>query len=375
MARKTETGSTSSHARSTASLNSLRSQVDKIDLQMLKLINERARIASEIGKVKHDQAGDIFAPAREEEVLQNLIANNQGPLDAASIRAIYREIMSGSRALQRTMKIAYLGGEYSFSHLAVLERFGQAFESLRVNSISAVFEEVNGRHADIGVVPLENSTDGRVADTLEMFIRLPHIRICSEIRLRVHHHLLANCDQPEIRRVYSKGSALSQCRNWLAKNVPHASQHEVSSTADAARLAQSEPGAAAVASRQAAVRYGLRMLFENIEDSPNNETRFAVIGSQEVPRSGNDKTALMFKVSHQPGSLVDVLNIFKQNKVNLSWIESFPARTQKVEYIFFVDLEGHHEDPKVKRALMAVEQHCESLTILGSFPVAPLSGD
>ena len=174
MARKTESGSTSGNSRAAASLSSLRSQVDKVDLQILKLINDRARLASDIGKVKHDQAGDIFAPAREEEVLQNLIANNQGPLDAATIRAIYREIMSGSRALQRTMKIAYLGGgDILFSHLAVLERFGQAFESLRVNSISAVFEEVNSRHADIGVVPLENSTDGRVADTLEMFIRLP----------------------------------------------------------------------------------------------------------------------------------------------------------------------------------------------------------
>jgi chorismate mutase/prephenate dehydratase len=374
MARKVDGGSQPA-SRSSASLNSLRSQIDKIDLQILKLINDRARLAVEIGKLKQDQSSEIFAPAREEEVIQNLLAHNQGPLDPATVRAIYREIMSGSRALQRMLKIAYLGGEFSFSHLAVLERFGQAFESLRVNSIAAVFEEVNSRHADIGVVPLENSTDGRVADTLEMFIRLPHIKIVSEIRLRIHHHLLANCDQPEIRRVYSKGNALSQCRNWLAKNLPHASQHEVSSTADAARLAQSEPGAAAVASRQAAVRYGLRILFENIEDSPYNETRFAVIGSQTVPRSGHDKTALMFKVSHQPGSLVDALSLFKQNKINLTWIESFPARTPKMEYIFFVDFEGHVDDPKVKRTLAALSSQCEMLTILGSFPVAPVSGD
>src|SRR5262245_66507139 len=208
-----------------------------------------------------------------------------------------------------------------------------------------------------------------------MFIRLPHIKICSEIRLRVHHHLLANRDQPEIRRIYSKGNALSQCRNWLAKNVPHASQHEVSSTADAARLAQTEPGAAAVASRQAAVRYGLRILFENIEDSPHNETRFAVIGSLEVARTGNDKTALMFKVTHQPGALVDALSLFKQNKINLTWIESFPARTQKMEYIFFVDFEGHIDDPKVKRTMNALQSECEMLTVLGSFPIAPVSGD
>ncbi len=308
-------------------------------------------------------------------MIQNLLNSNLGPLDPLTVRAIYREIMSGSRAIQRMLKIAYLGGEYSFSHLAVLERFGQSFESVRVSSIAAVFEEVNSKHADIGVVPLENSTDGRVADTLEMFIRLPHIRICSEIRLRVHHHLLANCDQPEIRRIYSKGNALSQCRNWLSKNVPHATQHEVSSTAEAARLAQSESGAAAVASRQAAVRYGLRILFENIEDSPHNETRFAVIGSRPVAKTGNDKTALMFKVSHRPGSLVDALSLFKQNRINLTWIESFPARTQKMEYIFFVDFEGHIDDPKVSKCLKSLQAQCEMLTVLGSFPTAPISGD
>jgi chorismate mutase/prephenate dehydratase len=374
MARKGEGGS-SSHHRGSSSLSSFRSKIDKIDQHILRLINERAKLAVEIGKIKQDHASDIFAPAREEEVLQNVLAGNHGPLDPLTIRAIYREIMSGSRALQRLVKIGYLGGEYSYSHLAVLERFGQAFESLRVNSIAAVFEEVNRKHADYGVVPLENSTDGRVADTLEMFIRLPQIRICSEIRLRIHHHLLANCEQPEIRRIYSKGNALGQCRNWLAKNVPHASQHEVSSTADAARLAQSEPGAAAVASRQAAVRYGLRILFSNIEDSPYNETRFAVIGAQEVARTGNDKTALMFKVTHQPGALVDALSLFKQNKINLTWIESFPARTQKMEYIFFVDFEGHAEDAKVKKALAALQEQCEMLTVLGSFPIAPVSGE
>jgi len=375
MARKTESGSASSNSRTAASLNAFRHQIDKLDQQILKLVNDRAKLAVEIGKVKQDQASNIFAPAREEEVLQNVLGSNHGPLDEVTVRAIYREIMSGSRALQRMVKIAYLGGEYSYSHLAALERFGQSFESLRVNSIAAVFEEVNRKHADFGVVPLENSTDGRVADTLEMFIRLPQIKVCSEIRLKIHHHLLANCEQPEIRRVYSKGNALGQCRNWLAKNIPHASQHEVSSTADAARLAQSEPGAAAVASRQAAVRYGLRILFSNIEDSPYNETRFAVIGSQEVARTGSDKTALMFKVSHQPGALVDALSLFKQNKINLTWIESFPARTQKMEYIFFVDFEGHTEDPKVKKTLATLQEQCEMLTILGSFPIAPVSGD
>jgi chorismate mutase/prephenate dehydratase len=225
------------------------------------------------------------------------------------------------------------------------------------------------------VVPLENSTDGGVSDTLDMFMRLPHLKICAEVRLRIHHNLLANCDQEMIRRVYSKPQALAQCRNWLSKNLPHADLKDVSSTAVAAQLAQQEPGAAAVASRQAAVKYGLRILFSDIEDYPHNETRFAVIGHQEAARSGADKTALMFKVPHNPGSLVEALDVFKSNKLNLTWIESFPAKTEsaKSEYMFFVDFEGHVEDPKVKRALTTLETHCEQLVVLGSFPIATIS--
>jgi chorismate mutase/prephenate dehydratase len=281
--------------------------------------------------------------------------------------------MSGSRALQKIIKVGYLGPEYSFSHLAALERFGQAVEFIRVGSIAAVFEEVNRSHAEFGVVPLENSTDGRVADTLDMFMRLPQLKICAEVRLPIHHNLMANCEQQEIRRIYSKPQALSQCRNWLSKNVPHASLHEVASTATAAELAQREPGAAAVASRQAAVKYGLRILFTDIEDSPFNETRFAVIGMRENDRTGHDKTSVMFQVAHQPGSLVDALNVFKQNKLNLTWIESFPAKTARPEYVFFAEFEGHQEDPKVKRALANLAEHCEEISILGSYPVASVS--
>src|SRR5437870_11725574 len=348
-----------------ASLRNLRNHIDKLDLQILKLVNERAGLAAEIGKIKNDHGTEVFSPAREEEVFQNVLELNKGPLNDETIRAIFREIMSGSRALQKVLKVAYLGPDYSFSHLAAVERFGQSVEFIRVGSIAAVFEEVNRGHADFGVVPLENSTDGRVADTLDMFMRLPQLKICAEVRLRIHHNLLANCEQQEIRRIYSKPQALSQCRNWLSKNVPHASLHEVASTATAAELAQREPGAAAVASRQAAVRYGLRILFSDIEDSPYNETRFAVIGNQESHRTGHDKTAIMFKIPHNPGSLVDALGIFKQLKLNLTWIESFPAKAAKAEYVFFADFEGHAEDPKVKRALTSLQEHCEELTILG----------
>ena len=302
MARKTESDTPVSANRTATHLKSLRHHIDKLDLHILKLINERAGLAADIGKIKNDHGAEVFTPAREEEVFKNVLEANKGPLDESTVRAIYREIMSGSRALQKVLKVAYLGPEYSFSHLAAVERFGQAVEFMRVGSIAAVFEEVNRSHADFGVVPVENSTDGRVADTLDMFLRLPQLKICAEVRLRIHHNLLANCEQQEIRRVYSKPQALSQCRNWLSKNVPHASLHEVASTATAAELAQREPGAAAVASRQAAVRYGLRILFSQIEDSPHNETRFAVIGHQKASRSGHDKTSLMFHLPHSPGS-------------------------------------------------------------------------
>jgi chorismate mutase / prephenate dehydratase len=371
MARKDSEPAVSAKAQ--AQMKSLRTNIDKLDLQILKLVNERASLAGEIGRVKNDHGAEVFSPTREEEVIQNVLQSNKGPLDEITIRAIYREIMSGSRALQKILKVAYLGPEYSYSHLAAVERFGHAVEYMRVGSIASVFEEVNRSHVDFGVVPLENTTEGGISDTLDMFMRLPQLKICAEVRLKIHHNLLANCEQEQIRRVYSKTQALSQCRNWLSKNLPHADLKDVSSTAVAAQLAQQEPGAAAVASRQAAVKYGLRILYSEIEDYPHNETRFAVIGHQESPKSGSDKTALMFKVPHNPGSLVAALDVFKQNKLNLTWIESFPAKNGKSEYIFFVDFEGHVDDPKVKRALNTLAEHCEQISVLGSFPIAALS--
>ncbi len=394
MPRKAEGTSTASNplspARSQAALRSLRTQIDKLDLQILKLANERAHVAAEIGRLKNDHGEEIFSPAREEEVLQNVLQLNEkhkGPLDAGTIRALFRELMSGSRALQKVLKVAYLGPEYSYSHLAAIERFGQAVDFLGVNNIAAVYEEVDRGHVDFGVVPVENSTDGRIADTLEMFLRMPHIVVCAEVRLQIHHNLMAKCDPQEIRRVYSKPQALSQCRNWLAKNLPQALWKEVSSTATAAELAQHEPGAAAVASRQAAVKYGLRILFPDIEDSPYNETRFAIVGHQKCGKTGHDKTTIMFRIPHHPGSLAEALDVFKQAKINLTWIESFPgprrvasnggedkAKVSKPEYLFFVDFEGHVEDPKVKRTLQTLGEHCQEVTVLGSYPMALTSG-
>src|SRR5262249_586077 len=349
----TEAANNATSAKTASHLRSLRERIDKLDQQILKLVNDRAGVAAEIGRLKNDTSAEPFAPAREEEVLKNVLELNKGPLDNACIRAIFREIISGSRSLQKVLQVAYLGPEYSFSHLAAIERFGQSAKLVQVGSIATVFEEVNRAQVDFGVVPLENSTDGRVADTLDMFLRMPQLIICAEIRLRIHHNLMAACEQEMIRRVYAKPQALAQCRNWLSKTVPQATLHPVASTATAAELAQREPGARAgavgrgggggggVGRGEGGVRYGLRILFSDIEDSPYNETRFAVVGHQKCGRTGNDKTALVFRVSHAPGKLVDALEVFKSAKINLTWIESFPAKTPKPVYVFFVDFEGH----------------------------------
>jgi chorismate mutase/prephenate dehydratase len=377
MARKSVSGTNSQNShpeKSAAHLAGLRAQIDKFDLHILDLLNKRAAVAAQIGKVKVEQGGDVFSAAREEEVLTNVLAANPGPLDAVTIKSIFRELISGSRAIQKQQKIAYLGPEFSYSHLAALQRFGEAAVYNRAANIAAVFEEVIRKHAEFGVVPLENSTDGRIADTLDLFIRYPdQVKICSEIRLRVRHHLLANCKQEEVQRVYSKAQALSQCRHWLSKNLPQAALHEVASTADAAKLVQTVPNVAAVASREASVRYNIGVLAHNISDSPFNETRFAVIGPTDSARTGKDKTALMFQIGHTPGALADVLAAFKAAKINLTWIESFPYREAKGQYVFFVDFEGHRDDQKIKKALAALDPLCDSVTVLGSFPMGELS--
>lgn len=371
MTRKSDSGSAQpSPEKIAANLKALRVQIDKLDLQILELLNKRATIAGQIGKLKADQGGEVFSAAREEEVLNNILSSNSGPLPEVTLKAIFRELISGSRAVQKVQRIAFLGPEYSYSHLAALERFGEAMAYNRTANIAAVFEEVVRKHADFGVVPLENSTDGRIADTLDMFIRMPQVKICAEIRLRVHHHLLANCLQTEVRRVYSKAQALSQCRNWLSKNLPHATLHEVASTSDAAKLVLTEPNVAAVASRKAAVNWGINILAHSIEDSPFNETRFAVIGLTDSAKTGHDKTAMMFQISHTPGALADVLGVFKANKLNLTWIESFPYREAKGEYVFFIDFDGHREDPKVKKTIATLEGICDVVHVLGSFPQA-----
>ncbi len=353
-------------AELTASLAELRQRVDELDHQLLEQMNKRAELVLQIGKLKREEEKFGYDPQRERQILARLAKANSGPLDEHMVVAVFRELISGCRSLAAPRRVAYLGPEFSYSHIAAIQRFGQAAELLPVGSIKAVFEEVIRETADYGLVPMENSTDGRIADTLNMFARTP-TRICGEVQLRIHHNLLAACPRGEITDVYSKPQALSQCRDWLAKHLPQAQLHETTSTTAAAEIAAEKQGAAAVASRQAGVNYGLDVAAANIEDNPNNVTRFAVIGHQADEPTDNDKTALIFEVDHKPGALADAMNLFKQSGLNLTWIESFPLPDRPSEYLFFVELEGHETDERVKKALSALKNESQRLDVLGSY--------
>lgn len=273
---------------------------------------------------------------------------------------------------RRKIQIAYLGPEFSYSYSAACKFFGASDGFQAVQTIGAVFDEVTKGNSQYGVVPIENSTDGRIVDTLTKFIRTP-VHICGEIHLPIHHNLLARCNRSEIREVHSKPQALSQCRAWLTEHLPNARWVEVASTALAARIASETPYAAAVASRDAGIALGLDLVAESIEDNKNNVTRFAVIGGSPAAPTGDDKTSLMFQVPHKPGALADVMLIFRDNHLNLSWIESFPLPGSKNEYIFFVDIEGHIENANVKKAVEAVERLATRFNCLGSYPKGSLA--
>ena len=297
---------------------------------------------------------------------QRAVANNAGPLPADTVRAVFRELVSGTRALQTPIRVAYLGPEFTFSHLASIERFGQSAEFVPVGTIAAVFEEVERGQVRFGVVPMENSTDGRVSDTLDCFSRSP-VRICGELQLRIHHCLLGVGSRDDIRTVYSKPQPLSQCRNWLAKHLPHATLSEVASTGAAAKAAKGQPNVAAIASRQAGVHYELPTIVANIEDNTDNITRFAIISSQTAQKSGRDKTALMFEITHEPGALADAMAIFKRSRLNMTWIESFPIPSHRGRYLFFVEFVGHQSEPPARRAIDTLAKKSLRLEVLGSY--------
>jgi chorismate mutase/prephenate dehydratase len=352
--------------RPTPSLAELRTELDGIDREIIAAINRRAAIAKRIGELKHGESQTVFDPQREVQVIQQAVEKNPGPLEDDAVRAVFREIISGSRAVQAPVRVAYLGPEFTFSHLAAIERFGHSAQLVPVGTIAAVFEEVERDQAQYGVVPMENSTDGRVSDTLDCFSR-SRVRICGELPLRIHHCLIGTGERSAVRTVYSKPQPLSQCRNWLARHLPNADLHEVGSTAEAARRAKDDPNCAAVASAQAGVNYGLPVLVQNIEDNPDNVTRFAVISTQTSPLTGRDKTALMLEIAHQPGALADSMAIFKKNHLNMTWIESFPIPGARGRYLFFVEFVGHENEPAARKAIATLQKNSLRLEVLGSY--------
>lgn len=345
------------------------------DSALIAALNHRAALALEWARLSSDsQVADAGAEASS--LSASTLKANTGPLSDACLQAIYRELMSGCRAQLEELKVAYLGPPYSFSHQAAIERFGQSAELIPVASVAAVFQAVQRGDVRFGVVPIENSTDGRIADSLQMFSCTP-VRISGEVRLRIHHYLLGRGVRADVREVHSKPQALSQCRQWLTTHLPQAKCVETSSTTAAAETAVSRSDVAAIASQPAGVQYGLKVLASCVEDNPHNVTRFAIIGQQSAPRSGQDRTAVMFQLAHEPGALADSLAVFKRNRLNLTWVESFPRHRQEVppatatepeqEYFFVAELEGHETDLRVRRALTALRRKARQVEVLGSY--------
>jgi chorismate mutase/prephenate dehydratase len=364
---KPAAGRTASPAKPAAPKGPTDADLKRIDQEILKLVNRRAEATTKMLEKAHHRRSIHFDPRADDDLYTSLEADNPGPLTSRAVRGIFRQIVSAVRNQVRSQRVAYLGPSFSFTHLAAIERFGESADLIPVNTIAAVFEEVNRGHADFGLVPIENSTDGRIIDTLDMFTRLP-LRICGEVQIAIHHNLLGRSQRADITEIYSKPQALSQCRDWLSRNMPHARPIEVASTSTAAQLARDKPGVGAIASRQAAVEYQLDILAENIEDNKNNVTRFAVIGDRPVAPTGRDRTSILLQIPHKPGALSDALNQFKTGKINLTWIESFPLRGPESGYIFFIDCEGHLKDAKVKRVLDDLAASAVRMEVLGSYP-------
>ena len=351
----------------------LRKQVDQIDKEILRFLNERAKTIQKIGAAKLKKGEAIYAPHREKEVLDKLKALNKGPLTQEAIDAIYREIMSFSINLEKKVKIAYLGPPVTYTHQAAQKKFGSSVEYSPCGSISDVFAEVECERSDYGVVPVENSTEGAVNHTLDMFIESP-LKIYAEIFLPIHLCLMSGGNPlSDITKVYSKKEVFGQCRLWIESNLRQADLVDTASTTEAAEIAannSNDEGIACIASQLAASVYGLKVLAPSIEDNPNNTTRFIVISRNESQPTRPDKTSLLFAIKDRVGGLHDILVPFKKARINLTKIESRPSKKKAWSYFFFVDLEGHHHDPRVRKALTALERQCTFFKILGSFPRA-----
>ena len=357
-----------------AKLEKIREKIDALDKQIQELICERARCAQEVASIKRDEGDQtaFYRPEREAIILRRIQERNQGPLSSEVVARLFREIMSECLALEQAMTVVYLGPQGTFTELAALKHFGHAIDAKPMLAIDEVFREVEAGAAAYGVVPIENSTEGVVNHTLDMFVQSP-LKICGEVVMRVHHHLLSNASElAEVKEVMAHQQALAQCREWLSTNLPGVKRIAVSSNAEAAKLAAQNKQAAALGSEHARDIYGLAKLASNIEDEPDNTTRFLVIGKRSVPPSGKDKTSIMVAVKNKSGALFDIVTPFKNFEVNMTRIESRPSRRSMWDYVFFIDIEGHAEDIPMKRALRAVEKEAALLKMLGSYPCAVL---
>jgi chorismate mutase/prephenate dehydratase len=347
-----------------------RKEIDRLDDEILRLLNERSKNVIEIGKLKKqsDAGANLHTPGREAQIVERLMRRNQGPFPNEAIRSVYREIMSASLSLEGPQKVAYLGPPATFTHLACIQKFGTSAQYVPVNSIKDVFDEVERGRANFGVVPIENSTEGVVNHTLDMFID-SNLLIYGEVQQEVSHHLLSKTGRLEdIKKIYSHPHAIAQCRHWLETNLPHVPVSEVPSTARAAELCADDPTAAAIASELASQLYGLQVIKARIEDNINNYTRFLVLAKKPPERTGKDKTSVMLSVKDKVGALYDLLRPFASHGLNMTKIESRPSRRKAWEYIFFVDIEGHVEEDRVRKALEEVKGRCLFLKILGSYP-------
>jgi chorismate mutase/prephenate dehydratase len=357
-----------------AALQRLRATIDEIDANIQQLIAARARCAKEVGVLKGlTSTADFYRPEREAQVLRKVIERNQGPLRNEEMVRLFRELMSACLAQEEPLKVAYLGPEGTFTHSAVLKHFGHSVHALSVPTIDEVFHEVEAGTADFGVAPIENSSEGTVnIHTLDMFLTSP-LKVCGEIELRIHQHLMGKmADLRSVRRVCSHPQSLAQCRAWLAEHLPGVELVPVASNAEAARRARDEDGTAALAGEAAAEVYGLQILFREVEDQADNTTRFVVVGRKLFPASGNDKTSVLVSASgtEGPGVLLHLLGPLARHGVNMTRIESRPSRRRKWDYVFFVDLDGHADDPPVKKALDEVKAKASLFKVLGAYPKA-----
>ncbi len=359
-------------------LEGIRGRIDAIDQEILRLISERARCAQEVGRIKAatDATGEggarFYRPEREAAILRTIKDRNPGPLADEEAARLFREIMSACLALERPIDAAYLGPEGTFTQAAAIKHFGHSVRTTAFASIGDIFREVESGSCDYGVVPVENSTEGVVSHTLDMFMTST-LAIAGEVSLRIHHHLMSReADLAAVRCVYSHQQSLAQCRGWLDRHLPQAERVAVGSNAEAARLASAEPGAAAVAGVQAAEIYDLRVLAERIEDEPGNTTRFLVVGAHDAPPSGQDKTSLLLACRNESGGLHALLTPLAAHQISMSRIESRPSRRGIWDYVFFVDILGHRDEPAVASALEHLKREALLFKVLGSYPVAVL---